>query len=431
MLPDPPMDMSRGVRVLGIGEPIARLAGRLVRDRRANVGIIFALLLPVLLALGGFGVDLSYYSRQKSQMNAALDAVTLATTRQVVSGSLDIKDKKEMQANAKRLFEANLASSSSEASRVELKTMDVEVFRVPGGIRTVGRYSANYKMWFGGLVGFEVMPIKREVEARSSIPTYIDFHLAIDVSPSMGLAANAAEAGRMKTLMGCTFACHTRTDGKDSLGTARKHGIKLRIDSIKNAARLAIDLADERAVEEGQYRFSVHTISKTLVELQKLTADLPLAKRKVSDMNLALHSGGLTAHSYFTPSLAALEATIGNPGTGRTPDSRLKYVIFATDGLEHWGDAKGARRHGALNPAICQRMKDRGIILLVLYTTYLPIPDNSAWRTMVRPYEHQLAPNLARCASPDGYFEAEDDAAINAAMQQIFAEAIGRNRITR
>lgn len=425
------MDMSRGVSILGVGKQAAGLVGRLVRDRKANVGVIFALLLPALLALGGFGIDLSNYSRQRAEMNSALDAVTLATTRQVVSGSLDIKDKEQLQAHAQRLFEANLESSSSQASRVELKSMDVEVVRVAGGIKTVGRYSADYKMWFGGLVGFEVMPISREVEARSSIPTYIDFHLAIDVSPSMGLAANAAEAGRMKALMGCTFACHSRTDGKDSLGTARKHGIKLRIDSIKHAAGLAIDLAQERAVEEGQYRFSVHTISKTLVELQGLTADLPLAKRQVSDMNLTLHSGGLTAHSYFTTSLAALEGTIGDPGTGRTPDSRLKYVILATDGLEHWGDAKGQRRHGALNPAICQRMKDRGIILLVLYTTYLPIPDNSAWRTMVRPYEHQLAPNLQRCASPDGYFEAEDDAAINHAMQQIFAKAIGRNRITR
>lgn len=423
--------MSRGASILGIGKQVARLAGRLVRDRRANVAVVFALVFPALLALGGFGIDLSNSSSQRAKMDAALDAVVLGTTRQVVSGSLEADDQEQLQAYATRLFNANLESSGADAGRVELNSMNVQVFREPGGVRTVASYSADYNMWFGGMVGFEAMPLGREAEARSSVPTYIDFHLVIDVSPSMGLAANAAEAARMKTLMNCTFACHTTTDGTDSLGRARRHGIKLRIDSIKTAAMKAIDLAEERAVEEDQYRFSVQTVSKTLVELQRMTADLPLAKTKVSDMNLTLHSGGLTAYSYFTTSIAALESTVEDPGTGRTPDSRLKYVIFATDGLEHWAGPGGGRRHGALNPAICQRMKDRGIVLLVLYTTYLPIPDNSAWRTMVRPYEHQLAPNLRSCASPDGYFEAEDDASIDHAMQQIFAKALGQNRIAR
>jgi hypothetical protein len=416
---------------LGIKSQSVRFVSRLVRDEKANVGIILALALPVLFATGGFAIDLASYARHKAQLGDALDAVALSATQQVVSGSLDIDDKQRIQADAMRLFTANIEASKTASSRIDIKDLQVEVFRVPGGVRTTGRYTAEYKMWFGGLVGFEVMPLNKEVEARSSTPTYIDFHLAIDVSPSMGLAANAAETSRMKALMGCAFACHTRTDGNDSLGRARRSGIKLRIDSIKDAANLAINIADSRAFEAGQYRFSVHTISKTLVELQKLTADLALARSKLADMQLSLHSGGLTAHSYFTPSLAELERTIETPGTGRSPDSRLKYVIFATDGLEHWGDAANRRRTGALDPAICQRMKDRGIIVLVIYTTYLPIPENSAWRTMVRPYEHQLAPNLEQCASPDGFFTAEDDAEINYAMQEIFTKATGRNRITR
>ncbi|HLK26428.1 MAG TPA: TadE/TadG family type IV pilus assembly protein [Caulobacteraceae bacterium] len=62
---------------------------RFARDRRGNVLITFAILLPVLLALVGFGIDYSYAEDAKVELQDATDAATLAVSAEVVQNPND------------------------------------------------------------------------------------------------------------------------------------------------------------------------------------------------------------------------------------------------------------------------------------------------------------------------------------------------------
>jgi hypothetical protein len=84
-------------------------------------------------------------------------------------------------------------------------------------------------------------------------------------------------------------------------------------------------------------------------------------------------------------------------------------------------------------------MKNRGVKIAVLYTTYLALPTNSWYNSWIAPFNagpwgpspnSQIALNMQSCASPGLYFEVSPTQGISAAMSALFQKAVADARIS-
>lgn len=85
-------------------------------------------------------------------------------------------------------------------------------------------------------------------------------------------------------------------------------------------------------------------------------------------------------------------------------------------------------------------MKDRGIKIAVLYTTYLAPPTDGRYMTWIDPFNQgpygpsinsQIARNMQSCASPSFYFEVSPTDGISQAMTALFRKVVTAARLTR
>ncbi|MFY0080132.1 hypothetical protein ABTQ07_20700, partial [Acinetobacter baumannii] len=84
-----------------------------------------------------------------------------------------------------------------------------------------------------------------------------------------------------------------------------------------------------------------------------------------------------------------------------------KVLFFVSDGV---ADAyypttctrttTGGRCQEPINTAGCTAIKNRGIKIAVLYTTYLPLPTNSWYNTGIAPFQSTIGTRMQSCASP-------------------------------
>jgi hypothetical protein len=76
-------------------------------------------------------------------------------------------------------------------------------------------------------------------------------------------------------------------------------------------------------------------------------------------------------------------------------------------------------------------MKNRGIKVAVLYTTYLPLPSNAWYNTWIVPFTGTISTNMQKCASPGLYFEVSLTQGIAEAMTALFQKAVQQARLTQ
>ena len=84
----------------------------------------------------------------------------------------------------------------------------------------------------------------------------------------------------------------------------------------------------------------------------------------------------------------------------------------------------GSRRQSLMDPGWCTTIKNRGIRIAVIYTTYLPLPTNSWYNTYISPFQAEIGPTLQSCASPGLFFEVSTDQDISAAMTKLLDYAV-------
>jgi hypothetical protein len=94
----------------------------------------------------------------------------------------------------------------------------------------------------------------------------------------------------------------------------------------------------------------------------------------------------------------------------------------------------------AWDPAACQSVKDNHVTIAIIYTTYLPIYNvagnpssglDDRYKTLVAPIAPLIAPNLAACASPGFFFQADDGPSLNTAVQALFVQIMQAARLTK
>ena len=121
-----------------------------------------------------------------------------------------------------------------------------------------------------------------------------------------------------------------------------------------------------------------------------------------------------------------------------TTSTPQEVLFIVSDGVDDENNSTscsqkltGTRCQQPFNTSMCTTVKNRGIRIAVLYTTYLPLPTNSWYNTWISPFQSKIATNMQNCASSGLYFSITTDGDITAAMQAMFEQAVATARLTQ
>lgn len=256
------------------------------RNRRGTVAVTFAIAcVPIMLAVGA-AIDYSYASMVRTKLNALADAAALSAVNQA-SMSLSVKAAKK---DAEKLFKAQ----SKDLKRTKKIDVKATITQTGNERKAVVTYTANVPTTFMGLAGIETVAIGGTSTAASATPTYIDFYLLLDNTPSMGVGATTADINKLiaNTPDQCAFACHDLSAApNDYYGLAKKLGVQMRIDVMRTATQRLMDTAGSIQVVTSQFRVAIYTFGLAatamgLTPIQALTTNLAQAKTSASLIDL-------------------------------------------------------------------------------------------------------------------------------------------------
>ena len=139
----------------------------------------------------------------------------------------------------------------------------------------------------------------------------------------------------------------------------------------------------------------------------------------------------------FDTVLKDMNNEIKNPGAGLSSASPQKVLFLVSDGVTDsydcaYSNGSTCRRITPLDTTTCKVLKNRGVKVAVLYTTYLPLPTNSFYNSWVAKYvspTSQIAAQMQDCASDGLYFEVSPSEGIPEAMEALFKRVVSVVRI--
>jgi Flp pilus assembly protein TadG len=186
---------------------------RFLADRRGNVAMMYALLLPVLLFGAGFAIDYTHAKQVQTKLDAAADAAVLAA----LTPSMMEQSNAAAQTAATNLFTALANAQTSLIAADTVVTVQVcsPTACSPGQRTVTVSYTAANQNIFSSVLGASALQIAGSSTANASIAPNINFYLLLDNSPSMALPQTSAGIATMESLTpqqdggsGCAFACH-------------------------------------------------------------------------------------------------------------------------------------------------------------------------------------------------------------------------------
>jgi len=149
----------------------------------------------------------------------------------------------------------------------------------------------------------------------------------------------------------------------------------------------------------------------------------------------------------FEAALGNINKEIASPGDGTTAAKPQKILFLVSDGVADANypitcsqPTSGGRCQEPITVADCTAIKDRGVKIAVLYTTYLALPTNSWYMTWIDPFNagpygpsvnSKIAQNMQSCATPGFYFEVSPTDGIAQAMEALFQKALQSARLTK
>lgn len=357
-------------------------------------------------------------------------------------------------------------------------------------------YNAAMPSNFGKIAGIKLMNYAGGAGAQLKMAKFLDFYLLLDVSGSMGLpstpAGEAALAAKNPDDLaqyptGCRFACHF--PGSQGYNVSRANNIQLRIDAVGAAVAKLMETAKDTATLPKQYRVGVYpfvTHANAFVDLtDNLRGDqysvetainynpatgttdfgklLDMGNDKVFARNLnpnykanpnvpadtvTMGAGG----THITNIFNEMSAKITSVGDGSGASKSQPFVFFVSDGMQNsqWYETSTGNWPGvtpyptpagqtvsirAMDPALCNALKSRGITVSVLEIPYPLFTNPKTFAASQEFKANDAAPNLEpamkACASPGFYRKADSPADIAAAMDDMFKQAVQSARLTQ
>jgi Flp pilus assembly protein TadG len=468
-------------------DSLARLRAGLVefrRNRRANVAIMFAVTIVPILGAVACAIDYSMAMSARTKIQAAADAATLAAVSvnsPLVAAAQNMSSDGDITNDV--AFLTNFFESGAPASpAATLPT--ASVVKAGNMITASASFSAQAPTSFLKIMGYQTLTITGTSTASYAFAPYIDFYLLLDNTPSMGLPATQSDidtliGGTQKYAStggrGCAFACHdigsAESDPSNSAfdnfyQTAKDLGVTKRIDVLASATAQLMTTAENMQVMNNQFKVAVYTFgtwgsTKAPSDVAKQASN-NYAPYEVAPLSSSLKNAGQQAAQIdlmtvnrnnenndratdYDLMLPAINALIKKPGTGQSQSSRKAVLFFVTDGMADEvdpGSCSGnlivsqSRCIQPVNTALCTAIKDRGIQIAILYTTYLTLPasgpGSDPWATTnVNPYISKIAPAMQACATSGLYFEVSPTQGISQAMNALFQKIVSTAHITR
>jgi Flp pilus assembly protein TadG len=544
---------------------LTALVCRFGHDKKANIAVIFAIaLIPTLTAIGCV-TDYSLANRMKAKLQSAADAASVASISQKSPGYIAaaaMTGDGSVTAgvtDANNIFNGNMSAVTGYTNLVVTPTVTKTGILLTSTVQ----FSAKVPVIFMKLIGYTSLTITGVSQSSASLPPYLDFYLALDVSGSMGLPSTTTEAQRMQSVnpdnyvqypTGCTLACHfapqssacvdppvtspaappanpptnssytqqyntnnycmgyvysrvsqaalTALIARSSTGTYPKQVpglpkqmlsglpaslntdpnfglsavsscptagtdacIQLRLDAVGYALTQLFVTANADEKVTNQFRIGLYPFIQNLYAYFALTSSINgssstpgtinyaaanLASQLDTNMNSSLGSGG----THIDNALNTLNGLITSVGTGSSSSNTQPYVFLVTDGAQDNqmkgvpnGGWSGSNHATVLNditnntyPNICATLKNRGIIVSVLYIPYQLInPVNSSFAGDEDDYANWNIPNipasLQSCASPPDaggsyFYTANSPTEINDSLNAMFNHSLQTAHIT-
>ncbi|TWA92310.1 TadE/TadG family type IV pilus assembly protein [Bradyrhizobium stylosanthis] len=427
---------------------VNNLLSRFAADRRGNIAVIFALSLVPLLSFVGAAVDYSLAARARTKLIAALDtAVLVATAKSEIT-----KSASAAQSDALNTFSGQMSAFGLATSSVTITVTDTVTTRTATGTAS----SSSVTTYFMGILGYKTLEFSATSGAAASLPSYIDFYVLLDNSPSQGLGATTADMTALQnaTSDSCAFACHdiytssTKKTKQTSsyYAIAKNLGVKMRIDLVRDATQSLTDTATASQLVSNQYRMAVYTMGSDcasigLTTISALTSSLSSVKTAVSGVDLMTipytnYNNDMCTD--FDGILSSINGAIPTPGDGSS-SSPQKWLFFVSDGVADYYYpsscsktviTSSGRCQEPLTTTICDTIKARGVKIAVLYTTYLAITNNSWYNTYIAPWRSSIATKMQACATSGYYYEVSSDSSITDALNALFQKAIAAAHLT-
>jgi hypothetical protein len=230
--------------------------------------------------------------------------------------------------------------------------------------------------------------------------------------------------------------------------------IQLRADAVGYALNQLFITANASAMVTNQFRIGLYPFIRYLYAYFPLTSSINgsptnsstinyaaanLASLLDTNANSSLGSGG----THLDRAFSDMNTLITSVGDGSASSNTLPYVFVVTDGAQdpqvkaiNGGSWSGSNHATVIDPTtVCKPLKDRGIIVSVLYIPYEPIQNpNSSFANDEDDYANNNISNipasLQNCASPGFFYTANAPADITAALNAMFNHAVVTAHIT-
>ncbi|MCY1668885.1 pilus assembly protein TadG-related protein [Rhizobium sp. SL86] len=412
-----------------------------------------ALLAVPLIGAAGMAVDVNYAFEQKEMLMKAADAAAVgalaeksagvaAALAMTSDGAVDVAD-----ADAKTLFLAQVP----EEMRDRILSTNISILRTGNEMTSQLNFEARVPTSFMNIFGKDSVTVSGSATASYQTNAFVDFYMLLDNTPSMGLAATQAGITLMEKNTGddpCAFACHATADAdQNTYLIAKNLGVKMRIDVVREATQALTHDATEYMRVTNQYRMAVYTFGATadtagLTEIIAMNSDMAKVRTATDAVDLmTTKKNNYLANQLtdFNAALTSMKTKIGTGGAGYSSTDRQKVLFFVSDGVADYQttnctrsmpEKQPTRCQEPLQPSYCKAIKDKGVKIAVLYTTYLDLPDDSWWKNWIKPFSSQIPTNMEACASPGYYFEVSPSEGITEAMQALFRKVISAPRLT-
>jgi Flp pilus assembly protein TadG len=432
-----------------------------IRDRKGTMSIIFAVSLLPIIFLIGMGLDFTSAAQKRTRLNAAADSAALAA----VTPQMMTESDTAATAAATAMFKAATANISGATVSAPTVTLTNS-----GLVRTVtvsytGTSTNTFPNVFAMLTktSATTWPLAGASTATSYSAPNINFYLLLDNSPSMAIAATTAGINTMVAATsaqgGCAFACHETNPAADGLGNpggednytlAKNLGVVTRIQNMATAtSTLMSNASSAEQSNEATYKVAIYTFNYNgLTTVYPLSSSLSAAATAAAGIDVleVCSNSWLTSSNNnddtdtnFETAMTSINGIMPNPGTGASNSTPQEVLFIVSDGVDDEVNLLScsqtlvdvSRCQQPFNTAMCTTIKNRGIMIAVLYTEYLPLPTNSWYNSYVAPYQATLGTNMQNCASPGLYFGITTDGDITAAMQTLFQLAISSARLSQ
>ncbi len=485
----------------------------MIKERAGNTAMIFALLTPVLVLMGGGVLDVTDAYMRQAALQQAADAAAVGAVSRSSPG---------YQAAAKMSADGSVPASITAASTQAVLNAD---WRTPrdtiatalvgnacGGGTLVCRstttsgstvtttvssaisVSATFTPTILGFFGHKSIKLTATSTASDNVPNFVDFYMLLDNSPSMGLGAETADINTLVNVVtvnkggesNCAFACHSDSSSDDfydlvvayNLNATRQNMtqgthiplVNLRINEVASATSSLMSTASTTEALNGQpapaagcgsscgvsqFRVALYDfgpkayinnpaslpyqVSPLTYDLNGLSAQsaLQVQLQTVPSQNYAYDGYNNDTDSDLDTMMTNLGAIMlpkgATAGSGQTSATPQKVLFMVTDGMTDKNSA--SRQMGPLSQTTCTALKNQGIKIAILYTTYVPSSISSdAWSVanvlpIISPAD-KVGAALQSCASPGLYQPvAPDGVGIQAAMTSLFKTVVASVRI--